>query len=62
MIAVAKKPFPEVAAQAVVNNSGDPLEFLVSPSAPPNHAIALTLTLEQGGVARGRQVLWVTTQ
>jgi carboxypeptidase T len=61
-IAVAKKPFPEVAAQAVVNNSGDPLEFLVSPSAPPSHAIALTLTLEQGGVVRGRQVLWVTTQ
>jgi hypothetical protein len=46
----------------VATNAGDPLEFFVLPSAPPNHVIAFDLTVKQGPVVRGQTTFQVTTQ
>ena len=61
-IAVPEKLFPSVPPLATGSNAADPLEFFVSPSAPPDRQISLTVTLEQGGVVRGTTNVIVVTR
>ncbi len=60
-IGVPEKPFPVVPPLTIADNSTDPLEFFVSGSAPPNHGIALEVTLWQGNVQRGQTTIEVST-
>ncbi len=61
-IAAPEKSFPAVPPLATGTNEADPLEFFVSASAPPDHPISLTVTLDQGGVVRGTANVLVVTQ
>jgi hypothetical protein len=61
-IAVPEKPFPAIPSLEVGSNAGDPLEFFVLPGAPPNHVIALELTLKQGGLVRAVHPFQATVQ
>jgi hypothetical protein len=61
-IAEPEKSFPVVPPLAIGTNESDPLEFFVSPSAPPGHPILLMVTLAQGGVVRGTTNVTVTTR
>jgi hypothetical protein len=61
-IAVPEKPFPAVPSIDIGSNVGDPLEFFVLPSAPPNHVITFEFTMKQGPIVRAQTTFQVSTQ